>query len=77
MAGGMSYSSVAKAIDPRDRELEELERTSKMKQAKLRALMYAKYLTMYGGDPATMQGILGSEGRGGYGGYNPGGVRGG
>jgi hypothetical protein len=66
----MSQAGVRAPQDPRDIELEQYERASKMKQAKLRALMYAKYLTMYGGDPATMQGILGSEG--GYGGYRSG-----
>lgn len=66
MAGGMSYSGLRAPMGRDEKELTELERVAKMKQAKLKALMYAKYLTMYGGDPATMQGILGSEG-GGYG----------
>ena len=78
MAGGMSYSGLRDIRDPGEEELTELERVAKMKQAKLKALMYAKYLTMYGGDPATMQGILGSErGYGPYG-FIPGpGTRGG
>ncbi len=67
MPGGMTYSSLDVPRGRGEHELTELERVAKMKQAKLKALMYAKYLTMYGGDPATMQGILGSEG--GYGGY--------
>jgi len=78
MAGGMSYSGLRDIRDPGEEELTELERVAKMKQAKLKALMYAKYLTMYGGDPATMQGILGSErGYGNYGSFPGPGIRGG
>ena len=78
MAGGMSYSGLSAPMGRGEKELTELERVAKMKQAKLKALMYAKYLTMYGGDPATMQGILGSErGYGNYGSFPGPGIRGG
>ncbi len=74
MAGGMTYQGLGRPMSMGGgTDLEELERVARLKQAKLKALMYAKYLTMYGGDPATMQGILGSEGRGGWRGRsNPG-----
>jgi len=76
MQGGTTYQGLRAPYDPEEEATKRAQKMAMKKQAQLKALMYAKYLTMYGGDPATMQGILGYQG--GYGGPRPGpGTRGG